>query len=60
MFLLLPFVVIRSTWRRLPGKGVSALFFAAIGFGFMFFEVTLMQLLNLFLGLPHLRPDRHA
>jgi hypothetical protein len=52
VFLLLPFVVIRSTWRRLPGKWVSALFFAAIGFGFMFFEVTLMQLLNLFLGYP--------
>jgi MFS family permease len=52
VFLLLPFVVIRSTWRALPGKWVSALFFAAIGFGFMFFEVTLMQLLNLFLGYP--------
>ena len=52
LFLLLPFVAIRSTWRRLPGKWTSALFFAAIGFGFMFFEVTLMQLLNLFLGYP--------
>jgi MFS family permease len=52
VFLLLPFVVIRSTWRRLPGKWTSALFFSAIGFGFMFFEVTLMQLLNLFLGYP--------
>ncbi len=52
VFLLLPFVAIRSTWRRLPGKWISALFFAAIGFGFMFFEVTLMQLLNLFLGYP--------
>jgi hypothetical protein len=52
VFLLLPFVAIRSTWRRLPGKWASGLFFAAIGFGFMFFEVTLMQLLNLFLGYP--------
>jgi hypothetical protein len=52
VFLLLPFVAIRSTWRRLPGKWISGLFFAAIGFGFMFFEVTLMQLLNLFLGYP--------
>jgi len=52
VFLLLPFVAIRSTWRNLPGKWISALFFAAIGFGFMFFEVTLMQLLNLFLGYP--------
>jgi hypothetical protein len=52
LFLLAPFVAIRSTWRRLPGKWSSALFFTAIGFGFMFFEVTLMQLLNLFLGYP--------
>ncbi len=52
VFLLLPFVAIRTTWRRLPRKGTSALFFAAIGLGFMFFEVTLMQLLNLFLGYP--------
>jgi hypothetical protein len=52
VFLLLPFVAIRSTWRRLPGKWSSGLFFAAIGFGFMFFEVTLIQLLNLFLGYP--------
>jgi hypothetical protein len=52
VFLLLPFVAIRSTWRKLPGKWTSALFFSAIGFGFMFFEVTLMQLLNLFLGYP--------
>jgi hypothetical protein len=51
LFLLAPFVI-RSTWRRLPGKWISGLFFAAIGFGFMFFEVTLMQLLNLFLGYP--------
>jgi len=52
LFLLLPFVAIRSTWRRLPAKWLSALFFSAIGFGFMFFEITLMQLLNLFLGYP--------
>jgi len=52
VFLLLPFVALRSTWRRLPRKWTSALFFGAIGFGFMFFEVTLMQLLNLFLGYP--------
>ena len=39
-------------WRRLPRKGCSALFFASVGFGFMFFEITLMQLLNLFLGYP--------
>ncbi len=52
VFLLLPFVAIRSTWRRLPRKWTAAAFFAAVGFGFMFFEVTLMQLFNLFLGYP--------
>ncbi|MGH9108404.1 MAG: hypothetical protein ACRDY3_02875 [Acidimicrobiales bacterium] len=52
VFLLLPFVVVRRTWRVLPRKGRSALFFASLGFGFMFFEITLMQELNLFLGYP--------
>jgi len=52
VFLLLPFVAVRQDWRRLPRKGWSALFFSAVGFGFMFFEITLMQLLNLFLGYP--------
>jgi hypothetical protein len=52
IFLLLPFLAIRKTWARLPRKGVSGLFFAGLGFGFIFFEITLMQLLNLFLGYP--------
>jgi hypothetical protein len=52
VFLLLPFVAIRATWRSLPRKGWSVLFFASLGFGFIFFEITLMQLLNLFLGYP--------
>jgi hypothetical protein len=52
VLLLLPFVAIRTTWRRLPRKGRSAIFFGSLGFGFMFFEITLMQLLNLFLGYP--------
>jgi len=52
IFLLLPFVAIRKTWVRLPRKGVSAIFFAGVGLGFIFFEITLMQLLNLFLGYP--------
>ncbi len=51
-FLLLPFLTIRKVWRRLPRKGISAVFFAGVGFGFIFFEITLMQLLNLFLGYP--------
>lgn len=52
VFLLLPFVAVRSQWRRLRGKGLSAVFFAGVGFGFIFFEITLMQQLNLFLGYP--------
>ncbi len=52
VFLILPFLAIRRTWRALPAKGTSAVYFAALGFGFMFFEVTLIQRLTLFLGYP--------
>ena len=52
VFLLLPFVAIRSTWVMLPRKVHSALYFAALGLGFIFFEVTLIQRLTLFLGYP--------
>lgn len=51
-FLLLPFVRIRETWSRMPSKRWSSTFFAGVGLGFIFFEITLMQLLNLFLGFP--------
>lgn len=52
VFLLLPFAVIRDTWTRTPYKLPAAIFFAAIGMGFMFFEVTLIQRFTLFLGYP--------
>ena len=52
VFLLLPFVAIRSTWAKLPHKSMSALYFATLGLGFMFFEITLIQRLILFLGYP--------
>ena len=52
VFLLLPFVAMRRTWTQLPRKGTSALYFAALGLGFMFFEITLIQRLTLFLGFP--------
>jgi len=52
VFLLLPFVTIRETWRKLPHKRRSALYFACLGFGFIFFEITLIQRLTLFLGYP--------
>jgi hypothetical protein len=52
VFLLLPFVAVRETWRKLPRKGRSAIYFGAIGLGFMAFEITLIQRLVLFLGYP--------
>ena len=52
VFLLLPFIAIRRTWTKLPRKGRSALYFACLGLGFMFFEITLIQRLTLFLGYP--------
>ena len=52
VFLLLPFVSVRSIWRAFPRKPRSALYFSAIGLGFIFFEITLIQRLTLFLGYP--------
>jgi hypothetical protein len=51
-FLLLPFVVVRKQWSNLPAKGISAVYFAALGLGFMFFEITMIQRLVQFLGYP--------
>jgi hypothetical protein len=52
VFLLLPFLAIRGIWVQLPRKGATAVYFAAIGFGFIFFEIALIQRLVLFLGYP--------
>jgi hypothetical protein len=52
VFLLLPFLFIRTVWKALPRKPSSVLYFASLGFGFMFFEITLIQKLTLFLGYP--------
>jgi hypothetical protein len=52
VFLLLPFFVVRRQWRALPAKGVSAVYFAALGLGFMLFEITMIQRLVRFLGYP--------
>lgn len=51
-WLLLPFVAIRREWRAIPYKAPAAGYFAALGMGFMFFEVSLIQRLTLFLGYP--------
>ena len=52
VFLLLPFIAVREVWTALPRKRTSAVYFVALGLGFMFFEVTLIQRLILFLGYP--------
>lgn len=52
LFLLAPFFFVRKEWRSLPRKGVSAVYFAALGLGFMFFAITMIQRLVLFLGYP--------
>jgi hypothetical protein len=52
VWLLLPFVAIRRQWRLIPHKAAAAGYFAALGMGFMFFEVSLIQRLTLFLGYP--------
>jgi hypothetical protein len=52
IFLLAPFFFVRREWRTLPGKGISAVYFAALGLGFMFYEITMIQRLVRFLGYP--------
>lgn len=51
-FLLIPFVVVRRRWATLPAKGTSAVYFAALGLGFMLYEITMIQRLTLYLGFP--------
>jgi hypothetical protein len=51
-FLLVPFLFVRTTWSALPAKGVSALYFACLGMGFMLLEITMIQRLVRFLGYP--------
>ncbi len=52
LFLLAPFFAVRKKWRALPAKGASAVYFSALGLGFMFFEITMIQRLVQFLGYP--------
>lgn len=51
-FLLLPFVAVRDVWLTLPRKGTSAIYFGALGLGFMLFEIGSIQRFVLFLGYP--------
>jgi hypothetical protein len=50
--LVLPLLVRRAVWRAVPNTTTAAVYFAAIGLGFMFCEITLIQRLTLFLGYP--------
>ena len=52
VFLLLPFALVRRDWSDLPRRGASFGYFAALGVGFMLFEVTMIQRLVLLLGHP--------
>ncbi len=52
VFLVLPLLWLRDTWSRVPYKANAFVYFAALGLGFMFFEVALIQKLTLFLGYP--------
>jgi hypothetical protein len=52
VFLLLPLVALRDTWRRIPWKANTGVYFASLGLGFMFLEVSLIQRLTLLLGYP--------
>jgi len=51
-FLLLPLFAIRDAWRAMPHKATAGVYFAALGTGFMFLEVSLIQRFTLFLGYP--------
>jgi len=52
LFVLSPFALVRERWVLLPAKAPAALYFAALGLGFMFFEIALIQKLTLLLGYP--------
>ncbi len=52
VFLLLPLAITRGAWQAVPHKTSAAVYFAAIGLGFMFFEIALIQKLVLLLGYP--------
>jgi hypothetical protein len=52
IFLLLPFVLVRDTWKQLPYKANTAPIFALLGLAFIAFEIVLIQRFSLLLGYP--------
>lgn len=52
LLILLPLLITRGNIRSVPNKLVTILFFGAIGFAFMFLEMTFLQKFGKFLGDP--------
>ena len=52
LLLAAPLVARWSHWRAMRGKLAAGVYFGALGLGFMFFEIALIQRLTLFLGYP--------
>jgi hypothetical protein len=52
LVLLAPLVAGRAVWRAVPCKARAGVYFAALGVGFMFLEISLIQRFTLFLGYP--------
>jgi spermidine synthase len=52
LLLLFPFARSPRTWRALPHKGRAALYFGALGLGFLCYEIPLIQRLTLLVGYP--------
>jgi hypothetical protein len=52
LLLLLPLLTTRAAWSEMPHKASAVVYFGALGLGFMFLEVGLIQKLTLLLGYP--------
>jgi hypothetical protein len=52
LFLIVPVLIVRRTWWSIPYKWHAAIYFGALGVGFMLLEISLIQRLTLFLGYP--------
>lgn len=52
VLLFSPLLLRREVWKEMPSKGLASIYFAALGAGFMYLEVSLIQRLTLFLGYP--------
>jgi spermidine synthase len=52
IMLLVPVLTIRRVWAAIPYKLRASAYFAALGMGFMFLEISLIQRITLLLGYP--------